>query len=59
MGRPSEAVATRAAKQVWGYVYREPWPDGWRVRWVHELRPLPWAPMPRGVTVWEEKLIEL
>ena len=59
MDRPSEAFSTAAAKQVWEYVYRELWPDGWRVRWVHRLNPLPFAPMPRGVTRWEEKLIEL
>jgi hypothetical protein len=29
----SDAVATRAAKQVWEYVYPEPWPEDWVVRW--------------------------
>jgi hypothetical protein len=25
---------TAQAKQIWRYVYSEPWPKGWRVEWV-------------------------
>jgi hypothetical protein len=49
---PSEAVTTEAPRQVWEYAYGEPWPEGWRVRWVTDHRY-------RGVTLWERKLIQL
>jgi hypothetical protein len=28
---------TAQAKQVWRYIYGEPWPKGWRVEWVRSF----------------------
>jgi hypothetical protein len=56
---PSEAVTTAAAQQVWKYVYHEPWPEGWTVRWVHLLDPLEFTPLPRAVAAFDEQRIEL
>jgi hypothetical protein len=29
---------TAQAKQIWRYVYGEPWPTGWKVKWVGFMR---------------------
>jgi len=42
---PAEAITTAAARQVWTYIFAEPWPEGWRVILTNR-----WAP-------WEEDLL--
>lgn len=37
---PSPAVTTAAAQQLWEYIYRTPWPEGWQVCWYDSFPPI-------------------
>ena len=47
---------TAQAKQVWRYIYGEPWPKGWKVEWV---RSFPYHDRRIGQCAYGRKLISL